>query len=274
MLKSGKGKGRELKAEGSEVILPMNEMKGYVVLSPSALATDAASLATRVGVNFEKKVKMRIAISEAQVPEPEKWEFRPVSVSVVTAWAGGVQLHLGSIFAAVMKMGGKAAHAEWNGFEIKPRLIMKLIVALHLYDRLKGETVNVENLIGLQYSFSSSWSELVEVKNMRKIRRYAEVVDTRSDATLQFLKDVHRVWRDKRTERIEMIEELLKKTRKLSYEEAVYMVERELNVCRLVARDLLKSDDHWSYYQWDAGTTVKVSDRVHQVIPYQPKFKD
>ena len=73
-------------------------------------------------------------------------------------------------------------------------------------------------------------------------------------------------------DRVETIEKLLKKTRKLSYEEAVYMVERELNVCRLVARHLLKTDSHWTYYQYNAGTTVKVSDRVYKTIPYQPKF--
>ena len=274
MLKSEKGKGRELEAEGSEVILPMNEMKGYVVLSPSASATDAASLAARAGVNFEKTIKMRIAISEAKVPEPDKWEFRPVSVSVVSAWAGDVQLHLGSIFASVMKMGGKAAHAEWNGFEINPRLVMKLIVALRLYDSLKGKAVNVENLIGLQYSFSSSSSELVKIEDMRRIRRYAEVVDTRSDTTLRFLKDIHRVWGRGFWDRVETIRKLLKRTRKLSYEEAVYMVERELNVCRLAARHLLKTDRHWSYYQWSAGKTVKVNGWMSKAVPYQPKFRD
>ena len=67
---------------------------------------------------------------------------------------------------------------------------------------------------------------------------------------------------------------LLKKTRKLSYEEAVYMVERELKVCRLVARNLLQADDHWSDYQYMAGKQVKVSDGLvdYKVIPYQPEF--
>lgn len=271
MLKTGNGKGRERKAEGSEGIQPMDEMKGYVVLSPSACAADAASLAARVGVKFEKTVRMRIAISDAAVPEPEKWNFRPVSVSVLSAWAGDVQLHLGRVVAAVMKMGGKVTKAEWNGFVINPKLIMKLIVALGRYDNIKGKNVNVENLIGLQYSFSCSYSELVGIDAMRKIRRYAEIVDTRSDTTLQFLKDEHRAWRGGSRE---MLEDLLKKTRKFSYEEAVYMVERELKVCRLVARHLLKTDRHWSYYQWSAGKTVKVNDWMSKAIPYQPKFKD
>lgn len=274
MLKSGKGKGGERKAEGSEGIQPMGEMKGYVVLSPSACASDAASLAARVGVKFEKTVRMRIDISDAEAPEPDKWHFRPVSVSVLSAWAGDVQLHLGSVVAAVVKMGGKTAHAEWNGFVINPKLIMKLIVALRRYDNIKGKNVNVENLIGLQYSFSCSYSELVGIEDMREVSKYAQIVDTRSETTLQFLKDNHRVWGRGGPDRVETIEKLLKKTRKLSYEEAVYMVERELNVCRLVARDLLTRDNHWSYYQWEAGTTVKVGDRMYETIPYQPKFKD
>ena len=265
---------------------PMNR-QGHVVLSPSATAADGAALASRVGVGFEKKVKIRIAISEARAPEPEKWEFRPDSATVVSAWAGDVQLHLGSIFAAVMKMRGKgktekmvvarmAAHAVWNCFEINPKLIMKLIHELRLYDAFKGKTVNIENLIGLQYSCSSPGSGRIGIGDVRKIGRYAEIVETRSDTTLQFLKDFDRVlgggsgW----MEREKKVENFLKKTRKLSYEEAVYMVERELKVCRLAARELLTRDRHWSYYQWSAGTAVKVNDQVYQQIPYQPKFKD
>ena len=274
MLKSGNAKGRGRKAGGSEVILPMNEMKGYVVLSPTACASDGASLAARVGVKFEKTLRMRIDISDAAAPEPDKWNFRPVSVSVLSAWAGDVQLHLGSVVAAVMEMGGKASHAEWNGFVINPKLMMKLIVALRRYDNIKGKNVNVENLVGLQYSFSCSYSELVGIEDMREISKYAEIVDTRSETTLQFLKDLHRVWGRGGPDRVETIEKLLKMTRKLSYEEAVYMVERELNVCRLVARHLLKKDNHWAYYQYNAGTTVKVSDRVYKTVPYQPKFRD
>lgn len=248
----------------------MKEKKGHIVLSPFASATDGTSLASKVGVKFEKAVRIRIAISDAEAPDPDCWNFRPVSVSVVSAWAGDVQLHLGSIFAAVMKAGGKTARTEWNGFEINPRMIMKLIVALRLYDSIKGKNVNVENLIGLQHTFRCSYSELVDIDDIPKVRRYAEIVDTRSVAALQFFKDYHRIWR--RGKNFEKVKVLLEKTHKLSYEEAVYMIEREFKVCRLVARHLLKEDNHWTYYQYEAGKTVKVGDRVYQHISYQPKF--
>ena len=74
-------------------------------------------------------------------------------------------------------------------------------------------------------------------------------------------------------EREKNVERILRMTRKLSYEEAVYMVERELHVCRLVARQLLKRDRRWSYYQYEAGKTVKVNDNYSYHVSYQPDFK-
>ncbi len=248
----------------------LNHGGGHVVLAPTVCAADGASLAACLGLKFEKAVRIRVTMSDAVAPDPDNWKFRPVSASVVSAWAGDIQLHLGSVVAAAMNAGGKATHAEWNGFEINPRRIMKLIVALRQSDSIKGKNVNIENLLGMQFAFSSVCSELVDIDDMPKVRRYAEIVDTRSDATLQFLKDDYRTWRKgKNCEKIEM---LWKKTHKLSYEEAVYMVERELRVCRLVARHCLQQDPHWTYYQDKAGKEVKVSDRVYKIIPYQPKF--
>ena len=252
----------------------LNHGGGHVVIAPTACAADGASLAATLGLKFEKSVRMRVAISDAKVPDPDSWKFVPVSAAVMSAWAGDIQLHLGSVVAAAMKAGGKAVRAEWNGFEINPKRIMKLIDAFYLYDSIKHKNVNIENLIGLQYTSSCSYSTLHELDNMfkLKVRRYAEIVDTRSGITLQFLKDYYRIQRsEKNSEKLDM---LLKKTRKLSYEEAVYMVERELKVCRLVARNLLQADDHWSDYQYMAGKQVKVSDGLvdYKVIPYQPEF--
>ena len=250
----------------------LNHGGGHVVLSPTVCAADGALLATSLGLKFEKSVRLRVAISDAEAPDPDNWKFRPVSASVVSAWAGDFQLHLGSVVAAAMKAGSKATHAEWNGFEINPRRIMKLIDALRQYDSIKGKNVNIENLLGLQFSFSWVCAELVDIGDMARVRRYAEIEDTRSGATLQFLKDEHRIWRSRRNS--DKIEMLWKKTHKLSYEEAVYMVERELKVCRLAARHFLQADPHWTYYQQEAGKTVKVSDRMYKTIPYQPKFRD
>ena len=237
-------------------------LKGYIVLSPSACAADGALLASRVGCKFEKTVKIRIDIRDAKTPDPDHWNFRPESAYVVSAWAGDVQLHLGSVVAAVMKIGGKAAHAELNGFVINPKRIMKIIVALRLYDIVKGRNVNIENLIGLQYSRL----ELVDIGDMRKINRCVGIVDTRSDVTLQFLKDYHRV---RKAMDFDAIEVVLEKTHKFSYEEAVLMVERELKVCRLVARKLLQEDQHWSDYQYKAGKVIEVGNRMYEVIPYR-----
>ena len=240
----------------------LNHGGGHVVLAPTACAADGASLAATLGLKFEKAVRMRVAISDAEVPDPDSWKFWPVSAAVVSAWAGDIQLHLGSVVAAAMKAGDKTAHAEWNGFEINPKRIMK------------HKNVNIENLIGLQYTSSCSYSTLHELDNMfkLKVRRYAEVVDTRSGETLQFLKDRYRIWKLENSEKFDM---LLKKTRKLSYEEAVYMVQREMKVCLLLARGLLQRDDYWSDYQYKAGKKVKVSDEWYEgykVIPYQPEF--
>ena len=252
----------------------LNQGVGHVVLAQTASAADGASLAAGLGLKFEKAVRMRVAISDAEVPDPDSWKFWPVSAVVVSAWAGDIQLHLGCVVAAAMKAGGRAVRAEWNGFEINPKRIMKLIDTFYLYDSIKHKNVNIENLIGLQYTSSCSYSTLHELDNMfkLKVRRYAEIVDTRSGITLQFLKDYYRIQRsEKNSEKLDM---LLKKTRKLSYEEAVYMVERELKVCRLVARNLLQADDHWSDYQYMAGKQVKVSDGLvdYKVIPYRPEF--
>ena len=248
----------------------LDQCVGHVVLASTACATDGASLAADLGLKFEKVVRMRVAISDAEVPDPDSWKFRPVSAAVVSAWAGDIQLHLGSVVAAAMKAGGKSAHAEWNGFEINPKRIMKLIAAFYLYDRIKGKNVNIENFLGLQYISRCSYLSMNEFNNMFKVRRYAETVDTRSGETLQFLKDYYRVLRSEKNS--EVVERLLEKTRKLSYEEAVYMVERKLKVCRFVARHLLQGDSHWSYYQYQAGKQIKVCDQVHKIIPYQPKF--
>ncbi len=252
----------------------LNQGVGHVVLAPTASAADGASLAAGLGLKFEKAVRMRVAISDAEVPDPDSWKFWPVSAVVVSAWAGDIQLHLGCVVAAAMKAGGRAVRAEWNGFEINPKRIMKLIDAFYLYDSIKHKNVNIENLIGLQYTFSCSYSTLHELDNMfkLKVRRYAEVVDTRSGETLQFLKDRYRIWKLENSEKFDM---LLKKTRKLSYEEAVYMVQREMKVCMLLARGLLQRDAYWSDYQYKAGKKVKVSDEWYEgyeVIPYQPEF--
>ena len=250
----------------------LNHGGGHVVLAPTACAADGASLAATLGLKFEKSIRMRVAISDAKVPDPDSWEFMPVSAAVVSVWAGDIQLHLGSVVAAAMKAGGRAAHAEWNGFEINPKRIMKLIDAFYLYDRIKHKNVNIENLLGLQYASSCSYSTLREMDNMfkLKVRRYAGIEDTRSGGTLQFLKDYYRIQRSEmNSEKLEM---LLKKTRKLSYEEAVYMLQRELKVCLLLARELLQRDDHWSDYRYRAGKLVKESDSVYKIISYQPKF--
>ena len=244
---------------------------GHVVLSPSATATDGAALASCVGMKFEKAVHMRITISETSVPNPDKWEFQPKSVSVLSAWAGDVQIHLGALVSKIMNT-KESSRAIWNGFEIKPRMVMQLIRCLGICDRLKGN-VNIVNFLGLEYVFSSGpFTSVAGYDKIQEVRkcRYAEIVDTRSESHLQYIEDEVKVWRDVGRDNID---KLLKKTHKLSYEDAVCMVENELKVCCLVARRLLQCDNHWSYYQYEAGRTVKVNNNNSYHVSYQPKFK-
>ena len=77
----------------------LNHGGGHVVLAPTVCAADGASLAACLGLKFEKAVRIRVTMSDAVAPDPENWKFRPVSASVVSAWAGDIQLHLGSTIA-------------------------------------------------------------------------------------------------------------------------------------------------------------------------------
>ncbi len=244
---------------------------GHIVLSPSATAADGAALASRVGMKFDKAVHMRITINETSAPYPDDWEFQPKSVSVLSAWAGDVQIHLGALVSAVINT-KESSKAIWNGFEIKPRMIIQLIRCLrsNTFDSLTVN-VNIANFFGLEYVFMP-FTCVSDYAGMQKVRkhRYAEIIDTRPESHLQYIKDEVKVWRDVGHDNVE---KLLEKTHKLSYEDAVYMIEDELKVCRLVARRILQSDDHWSDYQLVAGKTVKEADNVYRCVAYQPNFK-
>lgn len=242
---------------------------GHIVLSPSATAADGAALASRVGVKFEKAVHMRITINETSAPKPVKWEFQPKSMYVLSAWAGDVQIHLGALVSAIMNT-KESAKTIWNGFEIKPRMVIRLVEYLRINNHF-NDNVNIINLLGLEYAFhfGGSTGEYDDMQKVRQ-RRYAEIVDTRPESHLRYLEDEIKVWRDVGQDNID---KLLKKTHMLSYEDAVYMIEDELKVCRLMARQLLQCDDHWSDYRYKAGKMVKEAKNVYRCVSYQPDFK-